>query len=40
VARNARQKHAHPARIAELNRWVGPHEVEVRDLAVYEEIAA
>jgi hypothetical protein len=40
AARNARLRYAHPAPVAELNRWVGPHEVEVRDLAVYEEIAA
>lgn len=40
VTRNARQRHPHPAPVAEFNRWVGPHEVEVRDLAVYEEIAA
>jgi len=40
AARNARQRYAHPAPVAELNRWVGPDEVEVRDLAVYEEAAA
>ncbi|HEX7074402.1 MAG TPA: IS21 family transposase [Hyphomicrobiaceae bacterium] len=40
VARNARHRYPHPAPIAELNRWIGPHEVEVRDLAIYEEAAA
>lgn len=40
AARNARLRYPHPAPVAELNRWIGAHEVEVRDLAVYEEAAA
>ncbi len=39
AARNARQRYAAPGPVL-LNRWMGPAEVEVRDLAVYEAIAA
>jgi transposase len=39
AARNARQRYASPGPVLP-NRWVGPQEVEVRDPAVYEEIAA
>jgi hypothetical protein len=39
AARNARQRFMGPGPVV-TNRWVGPAEVEVRDLAVYEEAAA
>jgi transposase len=39
AARNARQRYGQGDAVL-LNRWVGPDEVEVRDLTVYEELAA
>lgn len=39
AARNARQHYGLPGPVL-LNRWVGPEEVEVRDLAIYEEACA
>ncbi len=38
IARNARQRHAPGCGTGP--RWIGPAEVEIRDLAVYEEVAA
>jgi transposase len=37
-ARNARQRHRHAAEV--VNRWVGPDEVEIRDLSVYEGVVS